>query len=64
MQLVMREAQPDISTLWYRYDPPVLIVAAMWHETEVRLSEHLHTKLALDYSGNADLVSIPRLLAA
>jgi hypothetical protein len=57
LQLTLRDQLPKVQSVWYCYDPPVVIIAATWYETPVLFSELLHNKLALDYQGNLDLVS-------
>jgi hypothetical protein len=52
-QLPMPEA-PNIvkPEVWFRYDPPVLIIAATWHETRMGFGEMLHNRIAASYVGN------------
>jgi hypothetical protein len=47
--------------IWFRSDPPVLIVSITWHRTDEKFGEFLHKRLALSYFGNADSVSPPTL---
>lgn len=43
--------------VWYRYDPPVVIIGATWHQTREPFIEYLHRRLALSYFDDTDLVS-------
>lgn len=49
---------PEKAKIWYRYDPPVLIVAITWHATQTLFGRFLHERLALNYFNTAQLVWI------
>ena len=50
----------NLTDLWYRYDPAVLVVEITWHQMEVKFSEYLHTRLGLAYTHNHKLVRVHR----
>ena len=58
LQLRRREETKalDAHTVYYRYDPPVLIVAITWHDTK-GFGRFLYDRLALAYRTNEDAVS-------
>lgn len=58
-QLPLRRRQPDICDVWYRYDPPVLLIGAAWHQTEYRFISLLHHRLAMSYHDSHQMVSYP-----
>lgn len=47
----------DKRDTWFRYDPPVLIVAITWHQTPVGFGRLLHTNLALTYFNDEESAS-------
>lgn len=50
---------PAKSTVWFRYDPPTLIVAITWHGTQAKFGRFFHERLALSYYNKAEWVSRP-----
>jgi predicted amidophosphoribosyltransferase len=50
-QLTLRKEIPRKNGLWFRYDPPVMIIGINWHEKSTPFSELLHKRLALVYDG-------------
>ena len=58
-QLVTRQGVvlPSKGAVWFRYDPPTLIVAITWHLTQAKFGRLLHDRLALSYFNNAKSVS-------
>jgi hypothetical protein len=48
-----------MSRVWFRYDPPVLIIGVTWHLTREPFIEYFHRRLALSYHDDTDLVSFP-----
>ena len=58
VQLELRRLEiPRRFDVWYRYDPPVVIIGATWHQTQEPFIEYLHRRLALSYFDDTDLVS-------
>ena len=47
-----------MSRVWFRYDPPVLIIGVTWHLTREPFIEYFHRRLALSYHDDTDLVSL------
>ena len=50
---------PEKQEFWFRYDPPVLIVAVTWHDTRKKYGQLLHDRLAFSYFNNEESVSDP-----
>jgi hypothetical protein len=61
-QLDLRRTLPHKMTVYFRYDPPVLIVAATWHETKVPYGRMLRDNLLRKYVNNEDSVSADHCL--
>ena len=60
--MLKETTRPRKDTIWFRYDPPVLIVTITWHQTPVGFGRLLHTQLALTYFNDESSVSYLRLL--
>jgi hypothetical protein len=59
-QLVLRQQSlRDKYSIWFRYDPPVLVVAITWHQTAKGLGELIHSRLALSYASDPGAVGSP-----
>lgn len=58
LRLVDEESTHDMRNVLYRYDPPVLIVGATWHEKPVPYVESLYRDLQQVYAGHEDNVCI------
>jgi hypothetical protein len=54
---MLRLELPRLHDVWFRYDPPVIIIGATWHETREPFIEYFHRRLALSYFDDTDLVS-------
>ena len=50
-----RPILPRMSRVWFRYDPPVLIIGVTWHQTSEPFIDYFHRRLALSYHDVADL---------
>jgi hypothetical protein len=62
-QLTFRDKnKPKKDCLWFRYDPPVLIVAFTWHETKVKFGRYLQRHLAYGYQHSPGHVSVDVIL--
>lgn len=48
--------RPKKHEIPFRYDPPVLIIDATWHEKRATFAGQLHQQLAMAYVGYEDLV--------
>ena len=46
----------------YRYQPAVVIVSLVWHQTTVGFGELLYDRLRLSYTNTPDYVSLPPVL--
>jgi hypothetical protein len=62
-QLALRQPNnlPRAEDLWFRYDPPVLIVAVTWYQTVSKFGKLVHDLLSFSYAGNEESVRAPRL---
>lgn len=47
---------PKKQGTFFRFDPPVLIIDATWHEKRATFAGQLHQQLAMAYVGYEDLV--------
>lgn len=57
VQLPLRDARPcNSDDLWYRYDPPVLIVSLDLDPTKAKFAQLLYTRLLMAYLGDEDMV--------
>jgi hypothetical protein len=56
-QLALRQNNlPVVQDLWFRYDPPTLIIAITWYQTKPKFGGFLHDRLAFSYSGSEESV--------
>ena len=58
LRLVDQDSTQEMRNVLYRYDPPVLIVGATWHEKPVAYVESLYRDLQQVYVGHEDNVCI------
>ena len=56
LRLVDQESVQEKRNVLFRYDPPILIVGATWHEKPVGLVESLYLSLKQAYAGHEDWV--------
>ncbi|KAF9784726.1 hypothetical protein BJ322DRAFT_1021414 [Thelephora terrestris] len=54
--LSMRKEPPHAFSVWFCYDPPVLLIGATWHETEFLFVTLLHHALAMSYYDGSSLI--------
>ena len=47
----------DKKDLWFRYDPPVVIIVITWYQTQVKFGHFLYNKLQMSYFNNKNSVS-------
>ena len=57
LQLIDRDSMEEQRNVLFRYDPPVLIVGATWHQKRVPFVESLFLLMQQAYFGHEDLVS-------
>lgn len=58
-QLALREnSLPERDSIWFRYDPPVIVVAVTWHATTARFGRFAYDRLAFGYQSNAAAVRV------
>ena len=59
-QLELRQNNlPHVHDIWYRYDPPVLIVAITWFQTAAKFGKLVYDLLSRSYAGNESSVRTP-----
>lgn len=56
-QFIMLKTEPAIRDVYFRYDPPVLLIAATWHQEKHPFINVLHSILATRYFDSERLVS-------
>lgn len=44
--------------IWFRYDPPVLLISLDLHGDKAKFVDLLYTRLLLAYVGGAEMVSV------
>ena len=57
LKFTLREDKRTKREIFFRYDSPVLIVSATWHDTVVPYGQTLRDALLRKYAGNEDAVS-------
>ena len=61
---ICRLELPRMWNVWFRYDPPVIVIGVTWHQTREPFTEYFHRRLALSYYDDTDLVSVLPLLGS
>jgi hypothetical protein len=56
LRLFDQESKHDKWSVVYKYNPPVLILGATWHEKRVSYARSLYYNLQLAYSGHEEFV--------
>lgn len=56
LRLLSLNTRQDKQSILFRYDPPVLIVAATWHEKQVEYARALYWGIQQAYCGHEDYV--------
>ena len=57
--MLRAETLPQVHDLWFRYDPPVLIVALTWYQTLSKFGKFLYDLLGFSYAGRRESVRSP-----